>query len=305
MNYGPLIFLSAFFALAGSWFGFVITPQVQIGRLQPTNTLGNPLTYPLARPGLAHQGLEVYRANGCADCHSQQVRQTGVLLEVALADAGTNKPAVVAALVKFKSGLSEADAQRVLAELPKTLLRGIQRQEADAALKLLSTAGAKAALSIVPQGPDLARGWGRRRTVAEDFLYDNPVLLGAQRIGPDLANAGSRRPDLNWELCHLYAPSSEVKGSAMPACRFLFEKRPTEPGLAPEALVFPGGMDPAPGYQILPRPEAMALAAYLLSLRADAPLFEAPLLSSAAATNAPAAPAATTNTPSAHPAKSS
>jgi len=33
MNYGPLVFLGAFFALAASWFGFVLTPQLQVGRL--------------------------------------------------------------------------------------------------------------------------------------------------------------------------------------------------------------------------------------------------------------------------------
>ena len=38
MNYGPLLFLAAFFALAGSWSGFVLAPQFQIGRLQQTNT---------------------------------------------------------------------------------------------------------------------------------------------------------------------------------------------------------------------------------------------------------------------------
>ena len=40
MNYGPLVFLAAFFALASSWCGFVLTPQLQIGRLQQTNTVG-------------------------------------------------------------------------------------------------------------------------------------------------------------------------------------------------------------------------------------------------------------------------
>ena len=28
MNHGPLIFLAAFFALAGSWSGFVLAPQI-------------------------------------------------------------------------------------------------------------------------------------------------------------------------------------------------------------------------------------------------------------------------------------
>ena len=63
MNYGPLLFLGAFFALAGSWFGFVLTPQFQLGQLQQTNTVPAGVPYPVARPGLAHQGLEVYRAN--------------------------------------------------------------------------------------------------------------------------------------------------------------------------------------------------------------------------------------------------
>ena len=64
MNYGPLVFLAAFFALASSWCGFVLTPQLQVGRLQQTNMLGTvTVTYTVARPGLARQGMEVYRAN--------------------------------------------------------------------------------------------------------------------------------------------------------------------------------------------------------------------------------------------------
>ena len=113
MNYGPLIFLAAFFALAGSWSGFVLTPQLQIGRLQQTNTVGSATTtYPVARPGLAEQGLEVYRANGCAYCHSQQVGQTGTLLEIALTDASTNQAAIIAALLKL------AEARRPTSRRP-------------------------------------------------------------------------------------------------------------------------------------------------------------------------------------------
>src|SRR6267142_2497120 len=99
MNYGPLIFLAAFFALASSWFGFVLTPQMQLGHMQPTNSvpLGNP--YPSARPGLARQGLDVYRANGCAYCHSQQVRQSETVCDVVLAEAGTNKTKLINALL--------------------------------------------------------------------------------------------------------------------------------------------------------------------------------------------------------------
>jgi cytochrome c oxidase cbb3-type subunit 2 len=294
MNYGPLLFLAAFFALAGSWFGFVLTPQAQIGQLQPTNMLGTTTLYPQARPGLARQGLEVYRANGCADCHTQQVRQSGTVCDVVLSATGTNLPAVITALLKVKPGLSEPGARQWLSALPQPVLEGSQPAEADAAVKVLNGAGAKATVSIVPVGPDIARGWGRRRNVARDFIFDFPVALGSQRIGPDLANLGARQPDAGWHLRHLYAPRLEVKGSAMPPYRFLFEKRKIERSASPDAMVLPPDLAPPPGYEIVPKPEAGALVAYLLSLRADAPLIEAPLtvapaVAAASATNTPAA----------------
>ncbi len=296
MNYGPLLFLAAFFALAGSWFGFVLTPQAQIGQLQPANLPGTAISYPQGRPGLARQGLEVYRANGCADCHTQQVRQNGTACSVLLSDAGTNAPAVLAALRSLKPGLSEAEAGQWLSGLPKPVLEGLAPAAADAAAKALTTNGGKAAVWIVPVGPEIARGWGKRRTVARDFLFDYPVMLGSQRIGPDLANVSLRQPDPIWHLRHLYKPRLEVRDSTMPSYRFLFEKRKIQRCPSPDALVLPGSLAPPPGYEIVPRPEARALAAYLASLRADAPLFEAPLSLAAppataptVATNGPAA----------------
>src|SRR5438552_2605194 len=109
MNYGPLIFLAAFLALAGSWFGLVLTPQMQVGQLQQTNTMGVPMTYPLARPGAARQGLEVYRANGCAYCHSQQVRQSGTVCDVILQEPGTNQPALMAALLNLTPAFNKSE----------------------------------------------------------------------------------------------------------------------------------------------------------------------------------------------------
>jgi cytochrome c oxidase cbb3-type subunit 2 len=78
MNPGPLIFLASFFALATSWFGFVLMPQLQIGRQQPEEMADGSPAYPPMRPGMARQGEQVYRANGCYYCHSQQVRPEGL-----------------------------------------------------------------------------------------------------------------------------------------------------------------------------------------------------------------------------------
>ena len=311
MNYGPLIFLAAFFALASSWSGFVLTPQFQIGRMQQTNTIGSATTtYPVTRPGLAQQGLDVYRANGCAYCHSQQVGQTGTLLDIVLTDPGTNQAATIATLLKlaeaptnlpaFLTPLApldpagaDVDNATLLKGLPKVFLRSSTREAANAAVKTLNATGAKAQLWIVPVGPDLSRGWGKRRTVAEDCLFDSPVMPGSQRVGPDLANVGTRLPDAQWHLLHLYAPHLQVEGSTMPPYRFLFEKRKIEGPPSPEALVIPAGLAPPPGYEVVPTPAARALAAYLVSLHADAPLFVAPMTvasaAAATATNSPAA----------------
>jgi cbb3-type cytochrome oxidase cytochrome c subunit len=316
MNRGPLIFLAAFFALASSWCGFVLTPQLQVGRLQQTNTVGSgATTYPVAPPGLARQGLQVYRANGCASCHSQQVGQTDTELQVALVEAGTNRAATVAALLDLaqppagdqlspltalpplRPGLSASAASALLDKLPKAFLSSSRREAANAAVKTLNVTGAKAQLWIVPVGPDIARGWGRRRSVAEDFLFDSPVLPGSQRVGPDLANVGARLPDANWHLLHLYAPQAQVKGSIMPPYRFLFEQRKSGRQPSPDALALTGDLVPPTGFEVVPKPAAKELAAYLISLRADAPLFDAPLTSPAAgapgANNAPPGPGVT------------
>ncbi|HLH55455.1 MAG TPA: cbb3-type cytochrome c oxidase subunit II [Verrucomicrobiae bacterium] len=300
MNFGPIIFLVAFFGLCCSWLGLVLTPQIQIGRLQQTNTIPAGVVYPVQRPGLARQGLAVYRANGCQYCHSQQVGQTGTICDVVLTDAGTNETSTLVALRKVRPSFSEAQDRQLLAGLPKTIREGITKEAADAAVKVINASGAKATAWIVPVGPDIAEHWGARRTVAEDFLFDYPVLPGTQRVGPDLANVGMRLPDANWQLRHLYAPRSVVKDSLMPPYRFLFEKRRIGRSPSPDAVNLPPELAPEPGYEIVPNPEGSALVAYLLSLRASEPLFDAPLSvaeATTASTNAPAQATTSTNAP--------
>jgi len=243
------------------------------------------------------------------------VGQTGTLLDIALTDAGTNQAATVAALLKLaesstnqpavltalaplESAQSNAVAAALREGLPKVFLRSSTREAANAAIKTLNSTSAKAQLWILPVGPDLARGWGKRRSVAEDYLFDLTVMPGSQRVGPDLANVGTRQPDANWHLRHLYAPHDQVPGSTMPPYRFLFEKRKMGRRPSPEALAFSGDLAPGSGWEIVPKPAAKALVAYLTSLRADAPLFDAPRTLPAtagtpASTNAPAVPGAT------------
>src|SRR2546428_5345058 len=41
---------------------------------------------------------------------------------------------------------------------------------------------------------DIDRKWGDRRSAPRDYLFDRPVQLGKERMGPDLANVGKRAP---------------------------------------------------------------------------------------------------------------
>lgn len=114
------------------------------------------------------------------------------------------------------------------------------------------------------QAPDAARGWGRA-SVAGDYAYDTPHLLGTMRTGPDLLNIGARQPSTDWQLGHLYQPRAYTPGSIMPPYPYLFEVRQgaAQPG---ETVV---NLPPAfakPGEVVIAKPEALALVAYLLSL---------------------------------------
>ena len=143
MNYGPLIFLTAFFALASSWYGLVLTPQMQIGRLTGTNTVPSGPLYPVSRPGLAREGSDVYRANGCAYCHTQQAQQSAVTCDLVLNEAGTNQASMLAAISEVDPTLTKAQATQLLSTLPQTILHGVKKETADVAAKALKAAEAK------------------------------------------------------------------------------------------------------------------------------------------------------------------
>jgi cytochrome c oxidase cbb3-type subunit 2 len=119
--------------------------------------------------------------------------------------------------------------------------------------------------------------WGKRISVAQDYLADYPVMVGSQRIGPDLANIGARvRPEA-WHLLHLYNPRSVVPESTMSRYPYLFTKRKIQGAPSANALKLPAGFEAETGYEVVPTEKARQLVAYLMSLQSDVSLFEAPL----------------------------
>lgn len=214
MNSTPWLVLGLVVGLSASWWGMIVAPKLQLGMAPTVLAKETGQHYPPTRPGLAQQGAEIYRSEGCHTCHSQMVRPAGF-------------------------------------------------------------------------GADLERGWGMRRTVAQDYLRDAPPMLGTVRVGPDLSNMGYRMGagDTNaqpalvaYHLKHLYHPRTVMAGSVMPAYPYLFEKRRIEGTPSPNALRLEGEYAPEAGYEIVPKPAATALVAYLLSLRSGTSLPEAPVI---------------------------
>ena len=116
----------------------------------------------------------------------------------------------------------------------------------------------------IAQAPDALRGWGRA-SVAADYAYDTPHLLGTMRTGPDLLNIGARQPSRDWHLGHLYAPRAYTPGSIMPSYPYLFEVREGE-AKAGEVVVNLPPSDAKPGQVVVAKPEALALVEYLIAL---------------------------------------
>ena len=113
-------------------------------------------------------------------------------------------------------------------------------------------------------GADQERGWGERQSVARDYIYQTRVQLGQARIGPDLTNFGERAAKAGTDQGKLYLALYAGQGG-MPAYPFLFDARPVVGQRAIPALP----VKVRPGYEVVPTRRAEALAAYLLSLKAD------------------------------------
>ena len=129
-----------------------------------------------------------------------------------------------------------------------------------------------------PLSTDIEIGLGLRRTVARDYLRAQPVFLGTMRTGPDLTNIGLRRTDPNWLHRHLYDPRSVTGWSVMPSYRFLYKMRQIQGQRSADAVrELSGPHAPPAGYEVVPTDDAKALVAYLLSLKRNYPLPEAPM----------------------------
>jgi cytochrome c oxidase cbb3-type subunit 2 len=106
-----------------------------------------------------------------------------------------------------------------------------------------------------------------RPSRAADYAGATPPLVGTQRNGPDLSAVGERQTSHVWNLYHLFNPRSMVPGSIMPAYPWYFDI--IDKADAPASVLTLVLDEPfvAEGKVALPKPQALDLVAYLLSVR--------------------------------------
>ena len=116
--------------------------------------------------------------------------------------------------------------------------------------------------NVRPLAQDLVFG---RPSVAGDYAYQTPELLGDHRNGPDLMNIAARQPSTTWQYLHLWNPRAVVHDSIMPRYPWLFVVK-NAASSGDEVVPVPPGFGPASGV-VTTTDEAEDLVAYLESLK--------------------------------------
>jgi len=88
MNKSPWILLGVLFAFSLSWWGMVYGPASQVNRISPELGDGTALK---PRVGLARQGEQVYRENGCYYCHTRTATGGTFGYEIQLTQLGEDQ----------------------------------------------------------------------------------------------------------------------------------------------------------------------------------------------------------------------
>ena len=90
---------------------------------------------------------------------------------------------------------------------------------------------------------DIDRKWGDRRSAPRDYIFSRPVMLGNERMGPDLANVGKRAPaDDSNTAAPVASPAGSPAAAASPAAA---KPAPSTPSVASSPPTAPPGSSQA------------------------------------------------------------
>ena len=116
--------------------------------------------------------------------------------------------------------------------------------------------------NVRPLQQDLVFG---RPSIAGDYAYSTPQLLGTERTGPDLSNVGARQPSEVWQYLHLWNPRAVVSDSIMPRYPWLFIVK-SKADAGDTVVAVPTAFAPASGVVVASQ-DVRDLVAYLKSLK--------------------------------------
>jgi len=210
MNKSPWIFLGVIATLSLSWWGMVYGPAAQLGAQAPEMANGQP-SAPTPLSGLAKQGEQVYRANGCYYCHTRAADggEFGYLLQID--ELGPNR-----ALTEEIIGSDRMTPAINLAYLVRSTLNEQDAQAAKLAIDENATATAEAkaaaAKALIAAQADLTAAQatvdGVKFSAAEKYwafqisgaASTNPKALEAAEISQADANGSNPVEGLTAEV---------------------------------------------------------------------------------------------------------
>jgi cbb3-type cytochrome oxidase cytochrome c subunit len=308
------LFLGIFGTFAFSWAGLVLIPNYQIGHLDPqTDEEGND-PYPAPKSGMADRGRQIYAANGCVYCHSQQLRGDYAApdlertrdLDPKKSKWGERRSAPRDYLFERPVLLGKMRLGPDLANIGKSA-PAEEENAAPASNPAVpapqTSPGANATPGASPASSPAASPASSPAKVAAVTSPAPPSTTSVAAASPAPgANANTAGPtaasndpppySAAWHHRNLYSPRSLSSDSNMPAYHFLYEKRRISGERAADALKLVGGDAPPEGWEVVPTYDAKCLVAYLMSLDQSHPLKEIKA-TAAVSSAAPPAPAPT------------
>jgi cbb3-type cytochrome oxidase cytochrome c subunit len=335
------LFLGIFGTFAFSWVGLTVIPNWQIGHLNPQSDEEGTDIYPQPQSGMFQRGAHVYAANGCAYCHSQQVRADYAGADIergwgnrrsAPRDYIFERPVFLA---KMRMGQDIANiGARAPAEQQSPPPAGAaspatspaQQGGSPPPVASPATAGSPSSASSPapvtspatqgapgsspPKAAAPAPSTGVASPSPGAMANSSPGATTAPSPGPQVAGPPWPEQTIGeppmysaaWHHVHLYSPRSINLDSNMPAYRFLYEKRRIRDQRSAEALKLTGSDAPPEGWEVIPTYDAKCLVAYLMALNQSHPLNEVRSAGGAPAASAAPSPAPVAGSPPPSPA---
>jgi len=261
------LFIGLFGTFAFSWVGLTLIPNFQIGHLDPQTDEEGTDVYPVPQSGMAERGRRIYVANGCAYCHSEQLRPDYVASDIdRKRDLGPHPKwgerrsaprdyifARPVLLGKARLGPDLANIGKAAPaeeESPAAVTGGSPASTAQAAAKNPAPAS-----PAPPNAPSPAPKTAANPSPAAS------ASPSASLLAPETKPGEPRPYSAAWHHRHLYSPRDVNRDSDMPAYRFLYEKHPVAGERSADALQLTGSDAPAPGWEIVPSKDTNCLVA--------------------------------------------